>query len=489
MPALSYYTGGKAIRFQVVTQVGAAESATMGAAGGKRLTVVRTAFRANTKRFGDLFATIRETETMVVLQKNPLVTVLATETMTVEGATKAELKILKDKYGLRVVREGLFGKVLLRNESEGGEAAVKKVFDSALAVYKRGNVRAAHPNFVRVIEHISRKQATPHATATAAGPWWNHLNDGTKGVRGADAGVRAAWTIHRGDPAIRVAVLDEGVDVEHPDLRAAVVAQNDFVDKNSTAMPSGNDAHGTACAGIIVGRGDKFPGISACSLVAVRIAKDDGSGHWVFDDFATADAIDWSWKEGRADVLSNSWGGGPPVDVISNAFERARTKGRDGKGCVVVIAAGNANGPVNFPATLPNMLCVGASNEWDERKSKTSQDGETWWGSCFGPEMSLVAPGVHIATTDISGAAGYSPDNYTLTFNGTSSATPHVAAAAALVLSVAPDLKEKSVRDILTEEATKLTALGKLDPKRKWNKEMGWGRLDIHAALRRALHG
>jgi thermitase len=319
-------------------------------------------------------------------------------------------------------------------------------------------------------------------------PWWNHLNDCTTGVRGADAAVRAAWTIHWGDPAIRVAVLDEGVDVNHPDLSAAVVAQKDFAEDNPTAMPSGNDAHGTACSGIIVGRGNTYPGITSCSLVAVRIAKGDGKGHWIFDDFATAEAIDWAWKDGAADVLSNSWCGGPPVDVISNAFERACTKGRGGKGSVIAVAAGNLNGPIQYPATLPEVLCVGASNEWDEQKTPTSHDGETKWGSCFGPQMSLVAPGVHIATTDIAGAAGYTTGDYTLTFNGTSSATPHVAAAAALILSVAPKLTEKQVRDILTEEAAKLTAAGNLDPKRKWNKEMGWGRLDIHAALRRALH-
>jgi thermitase len=177
------------------------------------------------------------------------------------------------------------------------------------------------------------------------------------------------------------------------------------------------------------------------------------------------------------------------VDAITNAFERARTKGRKDKGSVIAIAAGNVGGAVQYPATLPEVLCVGASNEWDEQKTKTSHDGETWWGSCFGSELSLMAPGVHIATTDISGAAGYTPDDYILTFNGTSSATPHVAAAAALVLSVAPKLTEKEVRDILTGEAAKMIAAGTLDPKRKWNKEMGWGRLDIHAALRRALHG
>jgi thermitase len=306
-------------------------------------------------------------------------------------------------------------------------------------------------------------------------------------VRGADAAVRAAWTIHRGDPAIRVAVLDAGVDINHPDLKSAVVAQKDFVDKNPTAMPSGNDAHGTACAGIIAGRGDTYPGITRCSLVPVRITKGDESGHSIFEDFETANAIDWAWNEGAADVLSNSWCGGPEVDVIANAFERARTKGRKGKGSVVAIAAGNIGGPVQFPATLPGVLCVGASNEWDEHKTKTTRDDESWWGSCFGPELSLVAPGVRIATTDISGTAGYTTGNYYLDFSGTSSATPQVAAAAALILSLAPKLTEKEVRDILTGEAAKMTAAGILDPNRKWNKEMGWGRLDIHAALRRAV--
>jgi subtilisin family serine protease len=487
MAALSYYSDGKPISFSVVTQARAMASATRIPRVGRRMAAIPGMMQANAALFDDLFESVpgHETETMVVLQNNPAVTMVATETLTIEGATRAELKVIKQQFGLEEVRDGLFGKVLLRIKDGGGPGAVKRVFDLATKVYKRGKVDAAHPNFVRLVDHTVRQ---PPAVAAAAPPWWNHLNAGAPGVRGADAAVRAAWVIHRGDPAVRVAVLDEGVDVSHPDLKAAVVAQKDFVEGNPTAMPSGNDAHGTACAGIIVGRGTTYPGITACSLVPVRIAKGDGQGHWIFDDFATADAIDWAWKDGAADVLSNSWGGGTPVDAITNAFERARTKGRGGKGSVLAVAAGNSYGPVQYPATLPEVLCVGASNEWDEQKTRASRDGETWWGSCFGPEMSLVAPGVHIATTDIAGAAGYTPGDYILTFNGTSAATPHVAAAAALVLSVVPKLKEKEVRDILVEEAAKLTSAGKLDPKRKWNKEMGWGRLDIHAALRRALH-
>src|SRR5262245_18886853 len=299
MAMLSYYSHSKSVRVKVVAQPSALASAAARApAVSKRLKAVHTALHANAERLGDLFAPIHETaETMVVVQTDPKVTLLATETLTVESPTKSDLQLLKDKYGMEVVREGLFGKVLLRNPNEAGEEAVEQVFKSAAAVYKRGKVEAAHPNFVRVIDHIQRKAPGAAAAATAAAaPWWNHLNDGSKGVRGADAAVRAAWTIHRGDEAIRVAVLDEGVDVDHPDLKDAVIAQKDFVDGNPTAAPSGNDAHGTACAGIILGRGDQFQGITGCALVAVRIAKDDGSGGWVFDDFATADAIDWSWN-------------------------------------------------------------------------------------------------------------------------------------------------------------------------------------------------
>ena len=68
--------------------------------------------------------------------------------------------------------------------------------------------------------------------------------------------------ITRGRADVRVAVIDEGVDTDHPALKASVVDQKDFVDGNGDARPDGNDAHGTACAGIIVSRDDTYPGIA-----------------------------------------------------------------------------------------------------------------------------------------------------------------------------------------------------------------------------------
>jgi subtilisin family serine protease len=146
----------------------------------------------------------------------------------------------------------------------------------------------------------------------------------------------------------------------------------------------------------------------------------------------------------------------------------------------VVIATGNEDGPIGYPATLPDVLAVGASNPWDERKSPTTRDGEDWWGSNYGPQISLVAPGVRIATTDIRGARGYNSGSYVEDFNGTSSATPHVAAAAALILSVKPTLRENEVRNFITAAADRLTSNG------KWDKFVGWGRLNIFSALRMA---
>jgi hypothetical protein len=376
---------------------------------------------------------------------------LVTETVIAEGLRQADLAAAK-AFGASVLEEGLDGKVLLRVGS------VDQVFGLVDLLLKR-EVGSATPNFLRRVVPIQRS-----APATA----WSHDK----------IGVAAAWAVTRGSADVKVAVLDEGVDTTHPSLKPAVVAERDFIGGNgNSAMPDGNDAHGTACAGIVLSRDKGYPGIAPlCSLIAARIAMDDGSGHWIFDDYATADAIDWSWRNGAA-VLSNSWGGGAPSDAISRAFARARTQGRDGLGSVVVIAAGNDQAPNDFPGDLPGYVTVGASNPADERKTRASSDGETWWGSNFGATLHLLAPGVFIWTTDIVGAAGYEPDDFTRTFNGTSSAAPAVAGTAALMLSANPALSAGSVRDLLARTARRLTG------QTAWTPELGWGRLDAANAV------
>ncbi len=306
--------------------------------------------------------------------------------------------------------------------------------------------------------------------------------------------AREALQLVQPSQAVKVAILDEGVDVVHNDLAGAFVGGFDAIDGDADQQPNPWDAHGTACAGLAVAsysNGIGVRGIAAgCSLLAVRIAHSPFQGaDWVSTSLGIRNAIDWAWMNG-ADILSNSWGGGPESSAIINAFERARVQGRAGRGCVVVVAAGNAAGPVDFPGKLPNVLTVSASNELDEPKTRTSADGEGWWGSNFGPAVDVAAPGVHNYTTDISGADGYNAGgalhgDYVSNFNGTSSSTPIVAGVAALVLSANPNLREPQVRQILKETADKVGTVVYTNGR---NDQMGHGRLNAFRAVERALN-
>ena len=165
---------------------------------------------------------------------------------------------------------------------------------------------------------------------------------------------------------------------------------------------------------------------------------------------------------------------------ITEAIREAKKLGRNGKGCVVCFAAGNDNRQVSYPGNLPEVITVAACNEYGERKGLNSKDGENWWGSNYGPEVDVSAPGVHILTTDITGNRGYSPSaDYVETFNGTSAATPHVAGVAALILSVNPALTATEVENILRKATDDLGTPG-------FNIYTGFGRINALKAVNMA---
>jgi len=149
--------------------------------------------------------------------------------------------------------------------------------------------------------------------------------------------------------------------------------------------------------------------------------------------------------------------------------------------CVVCFATGNDNGPVRYPAKYEQTIAVGATSPCDERKRPGSCDGEGW-GSNYGPENDVVAPGVKIYTTDRSGGAGYSSGNYFATFNGTSSATPLVAGICALILSANPGLTNDEVRAILQGSAEDQVGPPNEDVP-GWDQYMGWGRVNAYQAV------
>lgn len=426
-----------------------------------------------------------------------------------------------DDDAARIINE--CGGEVVRELGDGNEYVVRlspaaDPFDVIATLTKYTEVDYAEPDFITIGQHRPRNMPPgegggglpdpePPSGANGGGEAGGEVGAAPEGAGPNAPGddpllkfqyaariTRAdeAWQVVAGSRAVKIAILDEGVDAAHPDLREAIAGSYDAMDGDPNQQPNPWDAHGTACAGLAAaipqnGRGVRGIG-GGCSLMAVRIAHSKTKGgDWVWVEQNVVVAIDWAWRNG-ADILSNSWGGGAPSNAIINAFERARTRGRGGLGSIIIVAAGNDSGPVDFPGKLETVLTVSASNEFDEPKTKTSADGETWWGSNFGPPVDVAAPGVHNYTTDIVGADGYNDGgttggDYVTNFNGTSSSTPIVAGLAGLILSSNPSLGESQVRRLIKQTADKV---GQIVYTNGRNDQMGHGRVNALRAVQLA---
>ncbi len=397
------------------------------------------------------------------------------------GFTESEkANELINRIGAKIVDKDVNEYVIKLKETDN-------VFEMISKLSKEKGVDYVEPDFVILGKHIPRFNSKYNSISN-----FNNYNQFQYALEITKS--REAWKHIRGNKKIKIAILDEGVDSIHEDLQLAIVGNYDGTDNDEFQEPKDHDAHGTACAGLAAAIGQNRIGVegvgSGCSLLAVRIAFSNSIGEWETRNHWIARSIDWAWKNG-ADILSNSWGGGLPCTKIINAFERARIKGRNGKGCAIVVAAGNNSTDVSFPGYLANVLTVSASNEYDQPKTKTSADGEHWWGTNFGEEVDVCAPGVNNYTTDISGKRGYNDgakgidNNYVDNFNGTSSSTPIVSGCIGLLLSANPDLNEKEVRNIIKETADKVGNV--VYDKLGHNAYMGYGRLNVLNAVLRAI--
>jgi hypothetical protein len=370
-----------------------------------------------------------------------------------------------------------------------------EALNTANELHLKDQVEYAQPDFVRLIPKIAFGTAQATATGTAAAVSPAKVAEAIPAPLAPDpflgnqwglAKIKAteAWAITRGNPGIKVAVIDEGTDVAHEDLAANLLLGYDAIDNDNNQQPNLRDGHGTACAGIVAAVADNGRGVAGvapnCKVIPVRIAVGAPGGGWATTDTIIARGIRTAVNRG-ADVLSNSWGGGPASSVIQSAFIYARTSGRGGKGCFVPCASGNDDRlGVIYPAKYPQCFAVGASNEFDQRKSRTSADGENWWGSNYGPELQVVAPGVHIYTADMMGGGGYNTTgNYISNFNGTSSATPHTAGVGALVLSVDPNLTVQECEEIIRRSCDDITPVGR-------DNQTGFGRINALRAVQAA---
>ncbi len=327
---------------------------------------------------------------------------------------------------------------------------------------------------------------------------WGLKNTSQNGIgtSGIDINYCNAQSFYRSRNMVgnTIAVFDSGIDLSHPDLNVSPLSF-DTENGTSPSIIRGHDegrGHGTNCAGIISAKSNNSLGISGIASpdsktmsISYLFGYNPGGASKI------ADGINFAVNNG-ASVISNSWGGGAQSALIDSAFDNALINGRNGLGCVVVFAAGNDDlSRIGYPANkYEDFIVVGAMSPCGERKYPISCDGKNTWGSNYGTQLDVIAPGTLIPSTDITGSDGYDPGDYFMDFGGTSSACPHVAGVASLILSINPDLTQKEVADIIEKSARKIEGYSYVNtPGRlngKWNKEMGYGLVDAYQALRLA---
>jgi subtilisin-like proprotein convertase family protein/subtilisin family serine protease len=276
---------------------------------------------------------------------------------------------------------------------------------------------------------------------------------------------KTVWDTYKG-AGITVAVIDDGLELTHPDLAANIDPRSlhyDYNDEDSNPSPytggsdaSEDDSHGTSCAGLVAANNNTVGGLGVApdaSLVGIRLI----AGFPTPLDQADAFGADGDLIH----IKSNSWG--PPDDpetlgeaegVVVNAWKNAAVNGRGGRGTIFTFAGGNGRGfgdQSNKDAYSNNMHTIGVA--------ALTSTGAAASYSEYGSNILVSAPADGVTTTDLSGADGYSRSSaYTSTFNGTSAATPIVSGVVALMLEANPLLGWRDVKEILLRSSKKVNS-------------------------------
>ena len=318
--------------------------------------------------------------------------------------------------------------------------------------------------------------AMPVAAAAVADPLYAdqwHLkntgqlgNNGVAGVVGEDMNVEPVWlaATPRKGTGIRIAVVDDGMEIAHEDLAANVAANAlSYNYLNGGSDPTGGD-HGTAVAGIAAARDLNSLGVRGAAPRANLV------GYNLLQNFTASNEAD-AMTRGSTNVhiSSNSWGPADgsgtldaPAATWRTAINTGLISGRGGRGTLYTWAAGNGhptdNSNYDGYANNRGIIAVAAVND-QGIKSSYSEPGANLWISTPGGEFCNTHT---ITTTDRTGSLGYNdtgaaPDyantNYTKCMNGTSAATPGAAGVIALILEANPLLGWRDVRLILAQSA------------------------------------
>jgi subtilisin family serine protease len=355
----------------------------------------------------------------------------------------------------------------------------------------QGTVLTAEPNLAIATQGLYRPTDDRYPQQ-----WHLAHGGGPSLAAGSHISAEAAWDITRGARSVVIAISDDGFDLNHPDLQGMgkLVAPLDLKDRDTVPLPmQQHDNHGTAVAGLAIGEENAFGIVGVapgCAFMPIRTTGfiDDGSIEQLFDEAV---------RRG-ADVIVCSWA--PAANYFpltlrqTSALTRAATTGRNGKGCVIVFSAGNANRPLSgtiqesqWPqnalsgptrwlsgfAIHPDVIAVSAStslgtkaaySNWGEHIAVAAPSNNAPPSMALpqvgtvptGPPLRQYLPGLGMVTSDRTQGQGYGSDDFTNNFGGTSSSCPVVAGVVGLMLSVNPNLTARQVREILQGTADKL---------------------------------
>lgn len=428
--------------------------------------------------------------------------------------------------GLEKPLEGMAKTFVVRVTSAATENPIKL----ANRLMGQAAVLMAEPNVVVETESLYRPTDERYAQQ------W-HLSHQGGQYLAAESHIQAeaAWEVTRGSRSVVIAVSDDGFDLNHPDLQGMgkIVGPIDLQDKDSVPLPvKQNENHGTAVAGLAIGEENGIGIVGAapgCAFMPIRTTG-------FVDDASIEQLFDQAVRRGAA-VISCSWSPAtnyfPLTTRMTQAITRAATAGRQGKGCVVVFSAGNANRPVSgvinetqWPqnalsgptrwlsgfAIHPDVIAVSATtslgtkaaySNWGEHIAVAAPSNNAPPSMALprigsvptGPELRQYLPGRGMVTSDRTGGQGYSSSAYTSSFGGTSSSCPVVAGVAGLILSVNPNLTAQQVREILQTTADKLVDRDP-DPQlglrhgtydgQGHSKWFGYGKVNAQAAVKEA---
>jgi len=327
-------------------------------------------------------------------------------------------------------------------------------------------VLAACVSVVEVVEPLSAGFFTDHAVEFSIpsdplfGSQFALRNTGQSvqgqiGVAGADIDAPEAWSRFVNRRPVVVALLDSGV-ANHPDLTGRLVPGWNTA-LNTSFTGDENSSHGTHLAGIIGAVSNNGVGVAGvwptARIMPVKVSNAAGS---IWMDWV-ASGIVWA-ADHDADILSISIGFNSPNAALTSAIQYASAQG-----CLIVASSGNVpSSPIVAPGRFPEVLCVGATDNRDVLVNF----------SATGPELDVVAPGYEIIST---WHQWFAPNTYQYK-SGTSQAVPHVAAVAAMVMSVNPWLSAAQTRMILLATTDDLGPDG-------WDPQYGHGRLDAGRAV------